>query len=439
MYPIVSVVQFYGRVVYCTFMHGFHHLFVESNFEKMVSNILMDLAVTDVLFTKVLQALSYNYQFIDETMHNKITSFTDNVPYSVDDVDEDAIRRLTRVHGLVFHDKVPRKAGMISLIYLIGNPVSGEKYILKLKRKHITRQLEECVYNMRVLVSVVSFMTSMWFNVDIVNTMDRHILMLEEQLDFKMEVENTKSIATNYENIDYVKVPKICDKYCNDNYIVMEYIEGRHFCDLAVDEYVHYCGLVAKMGITGVFVHGEIHGDLHAGNILFICNEGDDTYDVPTYQIALIDFGLTIKICTVLKSTIVYAGLNYRKKEEVPGIVKKGLNAVLDPPNIIACLDATSRDNILRDLEDILYNLSSDAAKLSQADFYKSFQVLNDNLSSTFSETHDIKLTDEFVKLQVATSMANGLTMQLCSGDYIKQMNIAINDLFHLDLLEDSD
>ena len=218
----------------------------------------------------------------------------------------------------------------------------------------------------------------------------------------------------------------------------MEYIEGRHFSQLLQNEYKYYCGLVAKMGCTSMFVHGESHGDFHAGNLIFIHNDNDKQSETcPEYQIGVIDFGLTIKLTDKIRDVMMYAAINYRNPKEVSTIVKKYLNATLEPENIIDMLPQKSKTNILSELEAILHKLGKNEINCSQQHFYKSFQVINDNLVCNIVDKYDIKMTDDFVKLQVASSMSNGLIMQLCDGDYNKQMDETVKELFHLDLFVD--
>ena len=437
---ITSFISFYMRLFYAITTSGLSYICIHQNNEIFISNILTNLANTDVLFVKILQAVSYSYDFINKDIHEKITDFTDNAPYTEEDVDNSVILHVEHL-GFTFCDAYPIKSGMISLIYLIKDS-EDKPYILKMKRYDIEERLEICITNMRLILYFISLVTNIWFNIDITNTIDRHLLLLKEQVDFKNEIKNTKSIAENFQYIDYVKIPIIYDdsESNNENCIIMEFIQGRHLSQIKEHEYDVYCDLVAKMGMTSLFIHGESHGDLHPGNILFIHNDiSNKEEDTPEYQIGLIDFGLTIKISSRMMDTMTYAALNYRKKHESSTIVHKYLNATLEPENIINDIHPDAKDRILSELESILTNISENNINCSQEQFYKSFQILNNNLVCNVSEKYDIKMTDDFVKIQVASSMSNGMAMKLCKGDYNKQMDKTVAELFHLDLLDDSD
>ncbi len=432
----INMLGFYMRVFGAFVKNAFLLSFVTVTLETSMFTFLFDLAKSDILFVKILQAVSYSYDFMDEKMHRKITAYTDNAPYDDNDIDNESLLDIYK-NGFELVDSEPKKSGMISLVYLIRHKITNKEYILKVKRKDIDEKLDTCVFNMRGLLRCISFVTNFWFRIDITNTIERHLELLREQLDFNREIENTKSMYSNFEHIYYVKIPKIYEEYrkLNSNYIIMEYIEGRHFSQLLQSEYTHYCDLVAKMGCTSLFVHGESHGDFHAGNLLFIRNDVEKQSDTcPEYQIGVIDFGLTIKLTNKIRDVMLYAAINYRNPKEVSNIVKRYLNATLQPENVVDMLPEKAKANIITELENIIHKLGKDEINCSQEHFYKSFQVINDNLVCNVADKYDIKMTDDFVKLQVASSMSNGLIMQLCDGDYNKQMDKTVKELFHLDL-----
>ena len=92
----------------------------------------------------------------------------------------------------------------------------------------------------------------------------------------------------------------------------MEYIDGKSFSEVSKDNYITYAKMVTKMGLTCMMVNGTAHGDLHAGNIIFI--ENDETIykqqRIPKFQIGIIDFGLVVTIPKHIQDA-----LHYRKNE----------------------------------------------------------------------------------------------------------------------------
>jgi predicted unusual protein kinase regulating ubiquinone biosynthesis (AarF/ABC1/UbiB family) len=415
------------------------YFFMRVSTDVAIFNFLLDLTKTDILFVKILQAVSYSYKCIDDDMQKEITKYTDSVPYTEDDIDQQSLQEVSK-NGFTFVYDSPIKSGMISLVYLIHHVDTQEEYILKLKRRNIHQKLDTCISNMQTLLKTICYVTQWWWNIDITNTIERHLLLLNEQLDFKKEIHNTESMYSNFEHIHYVRIPKIypTDFTCSSNYIIMECLQGRHLSQLTHEEYPIYCDLVAKMGCVSLFVHGESHGDFHAGNLIFMYNELDEQNEtVPEYQIGVIDFGLTIKITDRIKDAMIYAATNYRNVTHIPTIIKKYLDATLQPEGIIDFLPAESKNKILAELENSLRMLAIDKINCSQEHFYKSFQVINENLVSNLVDKYDIKMTDDFIKVQVASSMSNGLLMQLCDGDYNKQVDKTMKELFHLDFFTD--
>ena len=72
------------------------------------------------------------------------------------------------------------------------------------------------------------------------------------------------------------------------------------------------------MGLTCMMVNGTAHGDLHAGNIIFI--ENDETIckqqRIPKFQIGIIDFGLVVTPIHI-QGALHFGATNYRGKGNI--------------------------------------------------------------------------------------------------------------------------
>jgi len=196
------------------------------------------------------------------------------------------------------------------------------------------------------------------------------------------------------------------------------------------------------MGITCVLINGFAHGDLHAGNLLFIENSDEKCHieNVPKFQIGVIDFGLVIKISQKIIDALQFASMNYRRPGRMVEVAKRYLSVALDPANFLETISSDDSDFIVNEVACLMMDTMCANKSLSQAKIYQSFQIVNNYIHDVLASNNKIKLDCEFANMQVALSMANGVTMQLCENDFNQQISDAIDELFHTDLFgSDSD
>tara|TARA_Y100000816_G_scaffold289836_1_gene277155 strand:+ start:19420 stop:20655 length:1236 start_codon:yes stop_codon:yes gene_type:complete len=393
-----------------------------------------------------MQAICYNHNFIDSTLHDKITTFTDNVPYDSSDIDYDELDRITQTTDFKIDSLNPMKSGMISLVYPLTEIKTGKKCILKLKRKNIKQKLERGIKNMEMVIEILTFVTKYFMSVEIMNTVKRHLNMLFVQLDFEKEKENTRRIAKNFDKIDYVRVPEIVD-YDSDGgdtkSIIMTRLPGVPLSEVKKEDYPGFCKALIKHGFCSMLVHGITHGDFHPGNVLFIKNEPSQESLHAKYQVGVIDFGLVIEISEKMRQAILFAGTKYRNPNRSKKIIYKYLDAAIDPPNILETLkqDTYTKD-ILSHLATMVKEVGQDTINCSCAShLFKGFEKVNDMMMTEEFRNRNVTMTDDFVKLQVAMSMSNGVAMELLgpNENYSTYMDTTLGELFHFDLIQDSD
>jgi predicted unusual protein kinase regulating ubiquinone biosynthesis (AarF/ABC1/UbiB family) len=247
--------------------------------------------------------ISLNNKLIDESINNELLKFTDGVPYTEQDTNNELLSQLMKRYKLRSAGSTkPINSGMISLVYKCLQE-NGVPIIIKMKRKNIDERLHKAVDCLQFFIHLISFVP--YFNtMNIGSTIQKNIVLLKEQLDFSKEVKNTIEMKEFCKTIPYIKVPLVYEEVTN-NYpevIIMEYIDGKHISKIDEMDYEAYAKLVLKYGFVSLINHGVTHGDLHSGNILFIKNDTNDTNDtnepshMQKYQIGLIDFGIIIHI-----------------------------------------------------------------------------------------------------------------------------------------------
>lgn len=173
---------------------------------------------------------------------------------------------------------------------------TGEEVAIKIKRKDITRTIDEDIKQIKKFVhrfgKFVNF--SNFTGGD--HALDLYLEWIEQETDFAHEKENIKvyqnfadSVNGKVSGTKKIKVPKLYEEYCTDNIIVMEFIrtqtvnkleltdENKTKITTALNSYI-------RSSFWALFNDKPIvfHGDPHSGNI---CIDEDN-------NICFLDMGL---------------------------------------------------------------------------------------------------------------------------------------------------
>ena len=441
MNNILTSAFFISRILGTFVIEGISYLFIHKKYDHFVKGVTRSLVKTDVLFVKIIQSLAHSNNLIDDEINNELIRYTDRVPFTDIDLNSDIIDHIKRGSPYVFVSDVPFRSGMISLIYQIEHSDTNQRYILKVKRNNIRTRLNNSIESMSAFLSILSGILYWWVKIDIQEPIDKHMNVLEEQLDFQQEKENTNLFYRNFEYIDYVKVPEIIeeDKPLNNEYIIMEYIEGKPFDSVDPKVYDKYASLVMKMALNCLLINGTIHGDLHAGNIIFIENSDHvvEQENIPKYQIGVIDLGLVVTVPTDLKELANFSIMNLRKEHKFIEIAERCLRVTLYPHDFLDTLNEKDRSYILQTAADLIADILKEGNTISQMNAYDSFEHIITYIQNVIAKDYKIKLDKNIASMQVAISMSNGVTMQLSNNDLNLQLKNAADEMFHVTLFGD--
>ncbi|HIE82324.1 MAG TPA: hypothetical protein EYQ00_00075, partial [Dehalococcoidia bacterium] len=308
-----------------------------------------------------------------------------------------------------FTDKpgLPIRAGMISLVYALKNKKTGEKYIMKVKRKNIDERVNESIDNMMGLLYLLSMVFRWWSNLDVVDVVSRHLDLLREQLDFVQEEANTIEAYNDLEGLEYIRIPKIykCGGL-SGRAIIMDHLPGSHMNDVPKSDQEQYRDLAIKYFFASSMVFNKFHGDLHSGNVLFIDNgprtELDNAMEIPRYQLGIIDFGIVMHFPKTITDTMFYIFEHQQNPKMNESISRAYLDNFIHPSNMMELLTDEKADDIMKATGSVARSVFQEGALLDQVHFYKIFKGISDNLSSEFVAKHGVRTSDGLVKLEVA-------------------------------------
>lgn len=440
------------------FLHNMIYIFgteyvnylVFRNFSASICSLTHRLASVNMLYVKIFQAFALNNSFIDETTNNQLLKFTDNAPWCHYDIDYSQLFTVADKCGLHVNtwDFFPINSGMISVVFKLqrkiqpghynnanNNDTDNQYMIVKMKRKNIRQHLDEAIENLLFLVTLFDLIP--WFRIfKISDVVQRNIDTISNQIDFKNEINNMELIRENCKNLKYVKIPSVKHEITElfPDVIVMEYIDGMKINQLDEMDYRDFAKQVIKFGIVTTTVHGVTHGDLHAGNILFIKDDQDVKYP---HKLGIIDFGIVHKVDSGFRDILFDIFLNMFSETSRNSALKILNAGVLEPPNILQKIPREHYENIVKSAEKIINDVIFTSKKANQIQIYKFISILNNYLFDENLTAMGIRPSDNFVRAQLVLAMAHGVTLTLCKNDFVDLMDEVINELFHMNYLID--
>lgn len=402
------------------------------DFRKYIVNLAHRLSKENILYVKLFQAFSLENSLIPK---DALLEFTDKAPYTNDDIDWESIQILKEKYKIKIEETAPINSGMISLVYK-GKDQENLDVIVKIKRKGIDEKLYSGIDEIMFLLSLSCFFCKTLQKVQIVNSIQKNIQMVLEQIDFQKEVENTKRMALNCKYLYYVKIPRVYEEITKSiqNVIVQEYLVGKSFSNLLKSDYEMYAPLILKYGFVSTFIHGFTHGDLHSGNLIFIKTWiKKKKLFIPNYKIGLVDFGIVLEINDNVRNTFLNLATQMYSKPSTYIAEKLFQSFIVEFDN----LEEIEKEKMIETTGEIINSCLHEKTKkeTTQYKIYELLFKLNELLNES-KKNEIIELNDDFVKMQMGMGMTHGLTMSLCDGNYVDYANQTVNDLFHLDILD---
>jgi len=254
------------------------------------------------IFIKILQSLAYRVDVCPSEVISNFKNLTDNVKPDPSLINKINIEGLTDI----------QIEGGGSIAQVFSGYLNGEKVAIKVKRNNILKEIND---NKKILIPWLKLFNYFYPYINIINRFNTLFNTIEVQANFLTEYNNQKLYTDFLEEFKFsnIRIPKLYDELCTDEYIVMEWIDGVKLnSDIIKERKINTDNIInnlIKFMIDPLFEYDVIHGDLHPGNVLLDENN----------NLCILDFGLVCHIDpdTQVSYTQLVKFLKRRNKEKI--------------------------------------------------------------------------------------------------------------------------
>ena len=260
----------------------FNRLILRKNNGVVIKEFSEKMGVVYIKLAQILATQNYGNLFTEKDRKMLSSICDDCNPLSYDEIEEILKQEYGSDLNSIFSyiDKIPVGSASVSQVHR-AILKTGEEVAIKIKRKDITKTIDEDIKKIRGIVhkfgKIINF--SNFTGGD--HALDLYLEWIKQETDFIHEKENIKtyqkfadSVNGKVSNTKQIKVPKLYEEYCTDNVLVMEFINAKTINKTELTEENKNKIMVAlnsymRSSFWAMFNDKQIvfHGDPHSGNI----------------------------------------------------------------------------------------------------------------------------------------------------------------------------
>lgn len=273
----------------------------EYNKQKRAEQLREILTQLGPTFIKVGQALSTRPDLIRKDFLEELIKLQDQLPpfsskIALSIIEEELGLNIAEIYQEISPE--PVAAASLGQVYKAVLH-TGEDVAVKVQRPNLAPIITLDLYLMRLGAKWIAPFLPLNLGHDLKLIVDEFGTKLFEEIDYINEARNAEKFATNFQDDEEIKVPKIYWKYSNHHVLTLEWINGYKLNDF---DKIREAGLnpneLIRIGVTSglrqLLEHGFFHADPHPGN-LFAMADG---------RMAYIDFGMMDQLTEETKETI---------------------------------------------------------------------------------------------------------------------------------------
>ena len=373
-----------------------HNYYANGFTPEEMRTTLEDLGPT---YVKIGQIMSSRVDLLPEAYCKELEKLRENVK-PLDPaiaravIEEETGKKIDEIYS-EFRDKPLGSASMGQVHYAVlkdGTPV-----VTKVQRPLIADMMREDYALLKKLAGLVNVVSDNEDDqmIDLVSVIEELEKVTDEELDCRIEANNTKFFKENcIEDEDVITCPSVYDDLTTERIMTMDFVDGYSVADkdrIIADGYdpLAIGQIIAENYVHQILDVGSFHADPHQGNIMV-------SHGKPYW----IDFGMIGHVTDKDIDTIqelVLSLLSCEAEELVNGITSMG-----------ATSSKTNRDKLVEDAEFFLSKYSGTKG-ISDIDISDLFDEITDLASK-----HHITLPGQFTMLGRAILAIEGVIEQLC-------------------------
>ncbi len=277
------------------------------------------------LFIKVGQLISIMTNFLPEEFRRELEGLQDAVPprpYA--DIEARLREELGRKPAELFAQFETRPIASASIGQVhIARLENGQKVAVKVQYPHIEEVVRRDLLTLRRIFRIIEWFIS-YQGLDELYREIRSIIL--EELDYRAEADNARTIAANFVGRTDVAFPQVVDELSTARVLVTHFEPG---CKITDKQAVKALGLdrgqlarqVVEIYCQQIFTDGIYHADPHPGNLLV--RPSPDASEPPT--IVFLDFGAVAEIPANIRQGIIelIQGALTRDTRKIVGAMKQ--------------------------------------------------------------------------------------------------------------------
>ncbi len=205
--------------------------------------------------------------------------------------------------------------------------ITGESVVVKIQKPKAQAQVTADLDIVMRLAERLEKSTEWGRSLGVVNMADGFAESLREELDYRIEVDNTLAVATAAGPDSPLKIPRVYDEFCSPSVLVIERLEGiplgkagDRIETFSTEQRRALADQLLGGVLQQVMVGGVFHADLHPGNVL-ITRDG---------RLELLDFGSVGRLDDVAREALTSLVMAIDRGSSASAT--DALIALMDPP-----------------------------------------------------------------------------------------------------------
>ncbi|MCP9199927.1 AarF/UbiB family protein [Gramella sp. GC03-9] len=274
----------------------------DHDFDQSPEELVEDLKAMGPTYIKLGQLLSTRPDLLPDAYLNALANLQDNVsPVPFEEVKKIVEEELgTRISkAFQWFDEKPMASASIGQVHR-AELHSGRPVAVKVQRPGIRKQFLEDLETLDEMtqMAVKHLETAKTYAIDEVFAELRRILVNE--LDYKKEAQNLKTLKNNLQNFEHLIVPAPVDDYSASRILTMDFVSGKKITSLSPlrqleNDFSELVEELVEAYLQQIINDGFAHADPHPGNIKFTQDN----------KIALIDLGMIARFTPHLQENLI--------------------------------------------------------------------------------------------------------------------------------------